>query len=138
MALASSVTAAATFASAAAGSGPTERAALLAWLPLTDRELAVYEGGLFEDAPAHAIALLVRPPTIWALDEAIDAERLFPRGTRFAPERFAAIERHAYGRIRAEHLTRLRRAVARIAAQLAGGRAPGCERDRRLGLRARR
>ena len=37
---------------------------------------------------------------------------------RFAPERFAAIERHAYGRIRAEHLTRLRWAVARIAAQL--------------------
>ena len=38
--------------------------------------------------------------------------------TRFRPERFAAIEHHAYERIRAEHLTRLRRAVARIAAQL--------------------
>ena len=103
---------------AAAGSGPGERAALLEWLPLTDRELAVYEGGLFGDAPIHAIALLVRPPTIWALDEAIDAERLFPRGPRFVPERFAAIEHHAYGRIRAEHLARLRRAVDRIVAQL--------------------
>ena len=95
-----------------------ERAALLEWLPLTDRELAVYDGGLFEDAPTHAIALLVRPPTIWGLDEAIDAERLFPRGTRFAPARFAAIERHGFRRIRAEHLARLRRSVARIAAQL--------------------
>ena len=117
------------------GVGARERAALLEWLPLTDRELAVYEGGLFEDAPTHAIALLVRPPTIWALDEAIDAERLFPRGARFAPERFAAIERHAYGRIRAEHLARLRRAVARIVAQLPAAGLPvasatiasGCE-----------
>jgi hypothetical protein len=98
--------------------GPAERAALLAWLPLTQRELAVYEGGLFEDTPAHAVALTVRPPTIWLLDEAIDAERLFPRRASFAPERFAAIERHAYERIRAEHVIRLGRALARIAAQL--------------------
>ena len=112
-----------------------ERAALLEWLPLTDRELAVYEGGLFEEAPAHAIALLVRPPTIWAFDEAMAAERLFPRGTRFTLERFAAIERHAYGRIRAEHLARLRRSVARIVAQLPAAGLPvasatiasGCE-----------
>jgi hypothetical protein len=100
------------------GVGAPEWAALLEWLPLTDRELAVYEGGLFEDAPAHAVALLVRPPTIWGLAEAVDAERRFPRGTRFAPTRFAAIERHAAGRVRAEHLARLRRAVIRIAAQL--------------------
>ena len=112
-----------------------ERAALLEWLPLTDRELRVYEGGLFRDAPTHTIALLVRPPTIWALAEAIDAERLFPRGARFAPERFAAIEHHAYGRIRAEHLARLRRAVDRIVAQLPAAGLPvasatiasGCE-----------
>jgi hypothetical protein len=117
------------------GVGTNERAALLEWLPPTDRELAVYEGGLFEDAPAHAIALLVRPPTIWALDDAIDAERLFPGGVRFEPERFAAIERHAYGRIRAEHLVRLRRTVARIAARLPAAGLPvasatvgsGCE-----------
>jgi hypothetical protein len=115
--------------------GTRERAALLEWLPLTDRELAVYEGGLFEDAPIHAIALLVRPPTIWAFEEAIAAERLFPRGTRFAPERFAAIERHGYGWIRAEHLARLRRSVARIVAQLPAAGLPvasatiasGCE-----------
>jgi len=100
------------------GVAPAERAALLAWLPLTDRELAVYEGGLFEAAPAHAIALLLRPPTIWALDEAVEAERLFPRRSRFAADRFAAIERYAHDRIGAEHITRLRRAVARIAAQL--------------------
>jgi hypothetical protein len=100
------------------GVSRAERAALLEWLPLTERELAVYEGGLFEDAPAHAIALLLRPPTIWGLDEAVEAEQLFPRHGSFAPARFAAIERHAYERIGAEHMTRLRRAVARIVAQL--------------------
>jgi hypothetical protein len=100
------------------GVGQQERAALLDWLPLTDRELAVYEGGLFENRPAHAVALLVRPPTIWALDDAVDAEQLFPRKARFTPERFAAIERHAYERMGAGHVIRLRRAVARIAAQL--------------------
>ena len=119
--------------------GAAERAALLAWLPLTERELAVYEGGLFEDAPAHAIALLAAP----ADDLGRSTRRSTPSGCsragrRFAPERFAAIEHHAYGRIRAEHLIRLRRAVARIAAQLPVARAPGRERDRRLGLRARR
>ena len=95
-----------------------ERVALLAWLPLTERELAVYEGGLFEDAPAHAVALLVRPPTIWSLAEAVAAEQRFPRGRRFTSRRFAAIERHAYGWIRTEHLIRLRQALDRIAAQL--------------------
>jgi len=101
-----------------AGVDSAERVALLAWLPLTDRELAVYEGGLFEDAPAHAVALLVRPPTIWSLAEAVAAEQRFPRGGRFTPPRFAAIERHAYEHIRAGHLARLRQALARVAAQL--------------------
>lgn len=98
--------------------GPAERAALLAWLPLTHRELAVLEGGLFADAPGDAIALLVRPPTIWSLDEAVRVERLFPRERRFSPERFASIERHAYDHVRAEHLSRLHARVERIAAQL--------------------
>ncbi len=98
--------------------GPTERAALLAWLPIAHRDLALYEGGLFEDAPAHAIALLMRPPAIWSLDEALRAERLFPRGRRFDPRRFAAIERHAYGQMAVEHESRLREATARAAAQL--------------------
>jgi len=100
------------------GVSGSERAALLAWLPLTERELAVYEGGLFENAPAHAIALLLRPPTIWDIEDAVEAERLFPRHGRFAAARFAAIERQAYEWIGTEHMTRLRRAVARIAAQL--------------------
>jgi hypothetical protein len=95
-----------------------EREALLAWLPLTYRELAVYEGGLFEGSPAHAIALLVRPPTIWPLDEALQAEQLFPRGRCFDPRRFAAIEHYAYGRIAVEQESRLGRVVAWIAAQL--------------------
>ena len=95
-----------------------ERAALLSWLPITNRDLAVYEGGLFEGTPAHAIALLVRPPTIWSLDEALLVEQLIPRGRHFAPDRFVAIERHACSRTGVEHVARLRRVVARIAAQL--------------------
>ena len=54
---------------------------------------------------------------------------------RFAPERFAAIERHAYGRI---HVRAPRPAPAGRGpdrGSVAGGRAPGRERDRRRGLR---
>jgi hypothetical protein len=98
--------------------GMVARAALLEWLPLARRELAVYEGGLFEDEPAHAITLLVRPPTIWSLDDARLAARLHPLGRRFDPERFAAIERHARERTGVEQLTRVREAVGRIEVQL--------------------
>ena len=98
----------------------------------------VYEGGLFEDAPAHAIALLVRPPTIWSLDEAIAAERLFPRGSAL---RARAVRRDRAPCVRADP----RRAPDSAPSgrrpdrgPVAGGRAPGCERDHRLGLRARR
>ena len=66
------------------------RKALLHWLPLSQPELALFDGGLFADDPAGAIALLVRPPTIWPLEEAVRAERRFRRGPRFEPERFEA------------------------------------------------
>ena len=94
------------------------RLALLQWLPLARSELAVYEGGIFRDAPARALTLLIRPPTIWPAAEAVAAERLHPRGPRFEPERFQALERHALGRVRSTHLGRLRDAVARIERQL--------------------
>jgi len=94
------------------------RLALLQWLPLAGSELAVYEGGLFRDAPARAITLLIRPPTIWPAAEAVAAERLHPRGPRFEPERFHALEQHALGRVRSTHLERLRDAVARIERRL--------------------
>ena len=94
------------------------RLALLRWLPLAHGELAVYEGGLFRDAPARALTLLVRPPTIWPAGDAVTADRLFPGGPRFEPERFHALEQHALGRVRSTHLERLRDAVARIERQL--------------------
>ena len=94
------------------------RLTLLRWLPLGGSELAVYEGGLFRDAPVKALTLLIRPPTIWPAAEAVAAARLFPRGPRFEPERFAALERHARGRVREPHLARLRDAAGRIEAQL--------------------
>lgn len=100
------------------------RLALLRWLPLARSELAVYEGGLFSDAPVKALTLPIRPPTIWPAAEAVAAARLYPRGPRFEPERFAALEEHALGRVRKAHLARLRDAAARIEAQLPGAGLP--------------
>jgi hypothetical protein len=94
------------------------RMALLEWLPLSRDDLAVYEGGLFRDVPANALTLLVRPPTIWSIDEAVVAGRLFPGGPRFEPGRFDALERYACGCLGTEHLARLRDAVAKIEMQL--------------------
>ncbi len=98
--------------------GGAERQALLRWLPLTRRELGALEEGLFRDDPRDAVTLLVRPPTIWSLREALLAERLLPRGPSFEPERFLALERHARSRILPCHLSRLREAVGRIERQL--------------------
>jgi hypothetical protein len=94
------------------------RMALIEWLPLSRDDLAVYEGGLFRDVPANALTLLVRPPTIWSIDEAVIADSLHPRGPRFEPSRFAALERYARGRLGTEHLARLRDAAAKIELQL--------------------
>ncbi len=94
------------------------RAILLEWLPLSPIDLAVYEGGLFRRSPAHALALIVRPPTIWTIDEAVAADRLAPPGRRFVPARFDAVERHARGRLCDEQLTHLRAAVSKIETQL--------------------
>jgi len=100
------------------------RAALLDWVPLSGNELAVYEGGLFREAPAHALSLLLRPPTIWSLAEALIADRVLPRGLRFEPARFDALEQHARGHVRSEHLARLREAAARVERQLPVERFP--------------
>jgi hypothetical protein len=94
------------------------RMALIEWLPLSRDDLAVYEGGLFRDVPAKALTLLVRPPTIWSIDEAAIADSLFPRGPRFEPGRFDALERYACRRLGGEHLARLRDAAAKIEMQL--------------------
>lgn len=98
--------------------GGAVRTALLEWLPLTSSDLAVYEGGLFQRDPAGAVTLLVRPPTVWSLDEAALAERLFPRGSGFEPGRFAALERYAHLRVGSGHLRRLRDGARRIEQQL--------------------
>ncbi len=61
------------------------RTLLLEWLPLAPGDLAVYEGGLFRRSPADALTLLVRPPAIWSIDEAVAAGRLTPRGRPVRP-----------------------------------------------------
>ena len=94
------------------------RAALLEWLPLSRTDLAVFEGGLFADDPAGALALLVRPPTIWSFEDAVVVDGLFPRRERFEPERFDAIASLAGRCVGDDHLARVRRAVARIERQL--------------------
>ena len=101
------------------------RVALLDWLPLSRTDLAVYETGLFRDAPANVLTLLVRPPTIWSIDEALVADSLFPRGKQFEPVRFEALERHARRRVGSEHLARLREAAAKVGKQLPVERFPG-------------
>jgi hypothetical protein len=98
--------------------GEGARVALLAWLPLAAAELAVFEGGLLREAPADAVALLVRPPLIWSLHEALLAGMRVPRHARFDPGWFTALEQGAQARVRPRHLHRLRRAAARIEAQL--------------------
>jgi hypothetical protein len=94
------------------------RMALIEWLPLSRTDLAVHEGGLFRDVPANALTLLVRPPTIWSIDEAVIADSLFPRGPLFEPRRFDALERLARGCLVSEHLARVRNAAAKIEIQL--------------------
>ena len=101
------------------------RVALLDWLPLSGNDLAVYEAGLFREAPANALTLLLRPPTIWSIDEALIADHHFPRGPRFESARFDALERYARGRLGSEHLGRLRDAAARVGQQLPVERFPG-------------
>jgi hypothetical protein len=100
------------------------RVALLDWVSLSGNDLAVYETGIFREAPAKALALLVRPPTIWSIGEALIADLIFPRGPRFEPARFDALERHAFGYLRSGHLARLRRAAARVEMQLPVERFP--------------
>lgn len=94
------------------------RLALLRWLPLSRVDLVVIESGLWRNTPANALTLLIRPPTIWPAAEALTAARLFPCGSRFEPERFLALERHARGRVRESHLSLLRVAAERIERQL--------------------
>jgi hypothetical protein len=94
------------------------RVALLAWLPLAPAELVAFEGGLLRDTPAEAVALLLRPPLIWSLHEALRAGERVPGLGGFDPGRFAELERGACDLVRPRHLHRLRRAVDRIEAQL--------------------
>lgn len=101
------------------------RVALLEWLPLSRTDLAVYESGLFRDAPARSLTLLVRPPTIWPIDEAVIAARLVRPAPRFEPEQFAALERHARGRLGRIHLARLREVALRIEMQVPVEGLPG-------------
>jgi hypothetical protein len=100
------------------GVGEGTRAALLAWLPLAPGELAVFEGGLLRDTPADAVALLLRPPLIWSLHEALLVGTHNPPHALFDPGWFAALERGARERVRPRHLHRVRRDVERIGAQL--------------------
>ena len=78
------------------------RVALLEWLPLTTGELRAATARLPCDLPVHALATVVRPPTIWTTEEAL------------APT----------ARVRDEHLERLRGAAERLVRQLPAGGSP--------------
>ncbi len=94
------------------------RSAGLAWLPLTAADLAPYEGGLFRAEPLQSLSLLLRPPTIWAEEEAAAVERRFPRARRFRPERFDVIERYALRLVGPSQRDAVKRGARRIAEQL--------------------
>lgn len=94
------------------------RLALLRWLPFSATDIAVLDDGLFADAPADALALVVRPPTIWSLREAVRVARLVPHVPGRERVRFEALERHATLTVRPRHLESLRSAMRRIEAQL--------------------
>lgn len=94
------------------------RLALLEWLPLTRGDLLICESGIHHATPTHALAALVRPPTVWTASEALLATRLVGWQRRPDQRRFAALREHAFTRIEEEHLKRLRGVAARFAQQL--------------------
>jgi hypothetical protein len=104
--------------------GAVARAALLHWLPLSHAELDLVDDGSFTDDPADAIACLLRPPTIWPLDDAVRARMLFRLDDLLDATRSAAIESYALSRIDRAHLGGLREAVRRIEGQLPVPEAP--------------
>jgi len=99
---------------------PEVALALLEWLPLAHDDIAFLERRRPVD-PVAALALVLRPPTIWAPVDAL-AARAHIRDR-------AALERHAADRVSALHVRRLRRAARRIDAQLP---LPGLPRASRL------
>ena len=100
--------------------------ALLAWLPLSLAELVQDEDGRDAKPSAFRLAALVRPPTVWPLDEAADAARTFGSARPLARAPWAWLVAHARSRVDDVHLARVRGRAARIASQLAGPElAPG-------------
>jgi hypothetical protein len=130
--------------------GAAARLALLHWLPLGPVELDLLDGGLLADDPVVSIALLLRPPTIWSLEDAVWARMLLPLGDPYTWERCEALVALALPRVDRLHLLRLWEAIRRIEGQLPVGGAPtasstiaaGCaalagDRDRRRAVVAR-
>jgi len=93
------------------------RVALLEWLPLTRGELAAIEGGRALDAP-QALAVLVRPATIWATVEAVVAARLVDGESMTRRERHDTLVAYAFTQVGEEHRDRVRHSAARFARQL--------------------
>jgi hypothetical protein len=93
---------------------PTAVLALLAWLPVGPGDLAPIEARAEELDALAALALVLRPPTIWTASEALGV-----RGHAFRARRI----------VTRLHCRRLRRTAARIASQLP---VPGLERASEL------
>ncbi len=95
------------------------RVALLDWLPLSLAEFAQDDEGHDEKPAAFRLAALVRPPTIWSLDDAADAALLFGRERPLERVPFAWLVAYALSRVEETHLRRVRARVARIVGELA-------------------
>jgi hypothetical protein len=95
-----------------------ERLAMLEWLPLSPAELAQHGWGGAGESSSSYLASLVRPPTVWPLEEAIAAARLLECVGPLERVPFAWLVGHARGRVDGVHLAGVRRRAARIAGQL--------------------
>ncbi len=93
------------------------RGALLDWLPLSPAEVRPHADDCEEQPSLIDLGTLVRPPTIWPLEEAAGAARMF--GRERAP--FAWLVAHARSRVEDVHLLRVRGRAAWIARQVSAG-----------------
>ncbi len=93
------------------------RVTLLENRPLPPEVLTPLEGGALRHLPTQALALLVAPPAVWSIDEAVTTLTLFPRRGGLDAAWFETVERHAASCVGTEHVARLRAACRRVARQ---------------------
>jgi len=102
---------------------------ILEWRRVPAAALDLCELGDCDDVPANALTLLVEPPLVWSIEDAMRAASRHRRRSRqFEPAHFEAIAAYGARVMSAEHRLRLRAAAGRIDAQLPIGGRPRATR----------